>query len=336
MKTPKSIVLGTLMALTLTPALAQEKVQHMNVKFTDGTTQQFKTSDIKDVTFEAAAQEQADIVAKADSVFPYFFHVSYEPADPETTYIMNYLEKSEFDQYASDEDVVADDLLYFTEMAQGYGVELSDIIPNYLASGNYGEWTIDEVKANTDYVVWYYGLTADGKQTTPFYKMTVHTPAVKSQEGTLTLSSEVSGTTLTMTVTPDDTTRRYVGNFVVPVSQVTDISQLPDLMQSRLQNRIADFVYGDYYFGESLGYCTFKGTKKVAFQNMDADTEYYMAAAYVDEEGTVVSTPAYIVGKAESTASTSSATQKALELQPAKKAISVKRHIRNKMPIAHK
>lgn len=332
MKRTKSILLGSMIALSLMPAQAQEKVQRMNVKFTDGTTQQFKTNEIKEVTFEAEAQEEAEIVAKADSVYPYFFHVSYEPADPEATYIMNYLEKSEFDVYASDEEVVAEDLLYYKELAQGYELELSDVLYYYLAKGNYGEWTIDEVKPNTDYVVWYYGLTDDGKQTTPFYKTVVHTPAVKTQEGTFTLSSEVSGNTLTMTITPDDENRRYVGNYVVPVSQVSDVKELPNLMQSRLQSRIADYVYGGYYFEESLGYTTFNGTKKVAFQNMEADTEYYMAAAYVDDEGSIVSTPVYIVGKADS--SSSSAVKKAIELQPAKKKYSVNRHIRNKIPLS--
>ena len=97
------------------------------------------------------------------------------PSDENATYYRGVMSKSEFDEYGSDENVIAADIEYF-QAEDWFGVpgEIAD----YLYSGSQANCYEYLTSADTDYYIYAYGLNADGTVTSDgITKVLIHSNA---------------------------------------------------------------------------------------------------------------------------------------------------------------
>lgn len=152
-----------LFAVQGSACLAQS--ERVTVTLNDGTSQTFAAQSIDSITFSDSKAEAQAISCSLDKVESVYMQFTTMPTDAVDGYNVMYLEKSEFDDtYKSDKEVVDDDLKYFSELATYYGMTLAEVIDAFLYHGEYTEW-ICGLKPDTDYVLWYYGLSTDGTLT---------------------------------------------------------------------------------------------------------------------------------------------------------------------------
>lgn len=94
------------------------------------------------------------------------------PSDPEATYVGMAADKSDFDKYKSEEDLVASDLEYFKSWGDSFEDE-GEHDPNnpswakFLRKGPMVDYEIQLSRPEHDYVFYAYGLNVDGSTTSP-------------------------------------------------------------------------------------------------------------------------------------------------------------------------
>lgn len=303
----------------------------MTIHFNDGTTEKVKVDNIKEVEFSPAEQE-SHFTMTALNAYEYYIKFTISPDDPDMTYNVMYLEKSEYDKYESDEDVVADDLQYFQNYADYYDMELSELLPYWLYTGDLSEYILYDVQPNTEYVIWYYGMDTNGNLTTPFEKVVVKTGSVEKISNTLQVETAVEGTTATLKVTPDDNSLRYFTG-VLPASSASSEEEIAEKMQATICDNLYSYIYDmGVEDTDCLQEMTYTGEQTQNFTGLDANTEYYIIAGYVNDHLAIVSPLAYEkVTTGEASASEAPAkveekaqTVEAATLRPAMK--TVKRH----------
>lgn len=93
---------------------------------------------------------------------------SVTTSDPELTWIPMIAYKEGFDTFASVEEVVEYDIEYFKYLAdrQEEEMTLQQFLETMLATGSLEDVVVDHLTPSTEYVLYAYGLTADGKRTT--------------------------------------------------------------------------------------------------------------------------------------------------------------------------
>lgn len=314
------------------PVFSQNTVQQMTIHLKDGTTEKIKVESIKEVDF-TPSEEESLFTMKDLNAYEYYIKFTIAPSDPTMTYNAMYLEKEEFDNYESEEAVVADDLQYFQDYADYYDMELSELLPYWLYSGDLSEYILD-AQPDTEYVIWYYGMDANGTQTTPFEKIVVKTPKLETIANTLSVEAAAEGTTATLKITPDDNSLRYFTG-VLPASSAANEEEMRVAMQSTICDNLTSYVYDlGKEDTDCLNDITYTGARTQTFENLTAGTEYYLMAGYVNEHLAIVSPLAYQKVTATGTSSSAATTRvqekgdivKAATLRPAMKPDGIKRH----------
>lgn len=309
-------LLTTALCLATVPAMAQTEVETMNVHHKDGTTTTLNLSTIKDVTFgnEEPAASQLNLTG---TMHEYWGEVTANPADEEITYNMMWLEKSEYDRlYPTPEDAVKDDLLYYQQLADGWGMTLEDILSYYLMNGswtNYMGGTDDMgtlvVEPGKQYIVWAYGLNSKGEMTTPFESITLNSPAIQTiTEKPVIKEASANGTSIKVTVTPDNTDRRYI-TYCLPKSAATNADDLVTKAQTAYVNTLIEYMINGYTIDDVLTSFSWNGGEHEATfssQDMKPETDYYVMTAYINDAFTIISPIEWQVVKTGS-ASTASA-----------------------------
>lgn len=267
---------------------AQNK--NMVIHYSDGTTKQYKVEDIDSLTFEQKKESQ-QIALTIDELHEVWAQYTSKAEDPSMTYNVMYLEKSEFDKYASDEDVIEDDIKYFQELADGYGMELSDIIGMYAIDGSYsadGSWTdwLCDLKPNSEYVIWYYGLDLDGTVTTPMYKNTFKTPAVEKIANKIAINVISEEDIMTVMYTPDTDDMRYTCGYMVKEGENTD-EEILNMMQESVSAPFYDYLANGESVTSAIEANTENGTTSIIMERGDESTQYYALAAFVNENGAI-------------------------------------------------
>lgn len=277
----------SLALLAMPSALCLAQSEQVTVSLTDGTTQTFAAEHIDSITFSDSQPQTEALSCSLDKVESVYAQFTITPAEGVGGYNAMYLEKSEFDEYESDEAVVADDILYFTEMAEAYGMTLADVIEAYLYTGTFTEWMCG-LTPDTDYVLWFYGLGTDGKMTTPMQKVTFHTPAAAQISNKIDIKSTTADDTVTVTYTPDDDNIFFANGFIAKSEGLTD-EEIQNEMQLNISESLYDWLSSEEPVTNALGELASKGTVSVTPEGMTSGKDYYAVAAYVNDEGAICS-----------------------------------------------
>lgn len=322
----RNLFLSACVAFSAT-AFAQS--ENMLVHLKDGSVQRFSVDQVDSVSFSSSSSStEKDVLnMKIDEVGQLFATFSAKPESSVGTYNIMYLSKAEYERYKSDDDVVADDLLYFTQLGQYYGMSLSSVLSQVLYSGDVSDW-VTGIVPDDDYVVWGYGMDTNGNLTTPFHKLTFHTLPVEQKGGKvgIDVTYDTDGTP-NITFTPDDNSRAYISGFVPDTLSDADI--LTAIHQS-VSNSLYDYLSGEQSVSDAKKALTDQGVRSVQLSGATAGSSYYAVAAYVSDGCAVESDlcKAHI----EVPASASSVSVKAVKGKAALRAIPAPAKLHRMMP----
>lgn len=298
-------------------ATAAAQSSQMLVHAKDGTVHHFDISNVDSVTFNVAQEAANPLNLKVDKVGQLYALYSTAPEASACPYNVMHLAASDYALYASDDDVVADDLKYYNELATGYGMTIAEVLEYFLYTEGTSEICLP-ILPDTEYVLWGYGMDSEGKVTTPFYKTTFRTAAVEKKEGKISISTgtDDSGNP-TVTFTPDDASRAYVSGFLT--SDMT-AEEAEKTINKSTSSQLYDYYWGEYELDAAIEKISSKGVTTTTLKDATAGKSYYAVAAYVSDGGAIEST----VCKLTVTAGTSDATTTAVEKKapafiPAKK-----------------
>ncbi len=322
----RNLILGACVAFS---ASAFAQTENMLVHLKDGTVQRFSVDQVDSVSFSSASADEKDVLnMKIDEVAQLYAAFSANPESGVGTYNIMYLSKAEYDQYESDEAVVADDLVFFSQYAQYYGMSLSSFLSQVLYNGSMSDF-VTGIAPDEDYVIWGYGMDTNGKLTTPMRKLTFHTLPVEKKEGKLDINvAYATDGTPQITFTPDDTNRAYISGFVPDTLSDSDIVLL---MNQSTSNSLYDYISGESSVSDALKDLADYGVRNVELSGVTAGASYYAVAAYVSNGGAVESNlyKAHIQVPASAT---SAASVKSVNGKPALRAITAPAKLHRMMP----
>lgn len=226
----------------------------------------------------------------ADKVTETSVFFSVTPSDKEMTYITMLVEKSYFDEFATPEEYIQDDIQYFQDYADMYQMSLEEYLSGYVL--NKGDVPLSEVPdctPNTDYIVYAYGLSAQAEVLTDFFYEQVRTKAVEKIDMTFELDYAVDGPVVTASVKPSDDENWYIFN-VIEKSQYTDNDALVSSFQTAISQELA--------FAEMLGMSKEDYIKEIGAQGskdfqltLSATTDYIGFAIAINFSGLLISDP---------------------------------------------
>lgn len=283
----KSLYFTILMALGLLvaiPTQAQSK-RKMLIHMKDKTVQEVLVSSIDSISFvQVAAPSAFDMCV--NEVHPLYASFLIVPKDMNEPYNMMIVEKSEFDKYQSEEDVFADDIRFFQEMANSYQTSLQDILQQMLLTGEYADYHVG-LLPDTEYVMWAYGMSYEGKQTTSMTKVVFRTPAGTHVDGKVAINVTRAADEISAQYVPDNNNMYYTAGVMNETDAISSYF-IPKKLQTAISNVITDYVLGEVPLSEYLANSASKGTSTGTFKGVGTD-KYYVIAAYLDDECCVCS-----------------------------------------------
>lgn len=205
---------------------------------------------------------------------------------------MSYLEKEVFDaEYPTDEALIAEDKQWIEEMAKSYDSSVADMVKSWTYQGNNEEYQANLLPGH-EYVVWMHGMDENANSTTPVTKIAFRAKDVDRIANTVTLNAEKTAEGIKVTASPDDKTKNYTLGFF-PTSKMRDeMTGMPQGTRDYMQTGISSSLY-DYLVSNEMSRFfennAFKGDANITYTNPSRNTEYYIVAAYLDDEAAICS-----------------------------------------------
>lgn len=268
-----------LLPVNMSAQTERNLVLHLN----DNTTQKFAVSSIDSISFESEnPEEKAPFNVELVNISELYAEFRLTPDDPTMTYNMMCEPKSEIDKYPNDDAIFADDKLFYQELAEGYGMTLSELLGYFLITDEFWDFHTG-LLPNTDYVMYMYGMSTEGEKTTPMMKVYFKTKDVQHINNKIAIDAEMKDNCIEVTYTPDDDNLHYTAGLFNAMD-VPDFSQIGTQLQQSISNIITDYVLGETPLSEYLEGYTSKGKSTGRFEGADPDGIYYIVAAYLDDE----------------------------------------------------
>lgn len=239
--------------------------------------------------------------------------VCVEPDDETMNKYVSVVEKEIWDTYSSDEDAIAADMEYFQYMADLSGITLEEVffiqfectwalspyhLFQYIANSENG---YRELRPDTDYTVYCYGINGEGEILTDVYHLYASTePFDLSNPTEYELAVDIDGLTVEMKVRPSDQAQLYNAGFYPVTAEVTE-EQLRMFLQRQTEGTLfmgwsnpdnsiewEDMIQSSFYQGdETVSYEFFNGGQKVIGYAYSVDNDGNMAGPVCMKEFTV-------------------------------------------------
>lgn len=198
--------------------------------------------------------------------------VHFTPSSGKPTYYGIIIDKAYFDDFASDEEYIKDDIDFFKMLAEEGNKPLSAIIEERTVTGEQS-LPFKELKPNTEYVAYAFGVNSDGTVTSGLFKEFFTTP--KPQPSTNQLTLNVSRIGIDGALIEAGTT-----NSDPYILDVWEASKLTGKTDRQIMEAVVA-AYGD----EDLDKITVTGdTPLDVTGRLESDTEY-IALAFGYEAG---------------------------------------------------
>ncbi len=228
--------------------------------------------------------EDAMFVFNVNEVTSSSVNYDLAAADDNMLYILFCMEKELADQFATDEELYLDDMEYLSAYIE-YGYTFEDLA--YM--GDIVGATTSDLSAETEYVLYVYGIDSDGTRLTDIYReyfTTLPKEAVEKIDVTFDIDAQVNGANIDVTVTPSD-------NEVLYYFDILSVAEAEEYYGGDYEAFMADLIayykaYG-YTIDELIAGIASQGVDTYLFEGMDANTEYVIFAMALDEQGNVIS-----------------------------------------------
>lgn len=272
-------------------SIATYAQQDRNVVFhmSDKTTKTVSLAGVDSLTFEKAVRTPLNLDLDIHSTYVKMIMTC---SDPNMHYYVSYLEKDVFDaEYPTDEALVADDKTWMEEMAKSYGMSMSEMVSSFTYTGNFDDYQANLLPGR-EYVVWMHGMDEQANSSTPVTKIAFRTKNVDRIANTVTLTAEKTAEGINVTAKPDDKTKNYTLGFF-PTSKMRDeMTGEPQGTRDYMQTGISSALY-DYLVNNEMPLFfennAFRGDAKITYTNPKDGTEYYIVAAYLDDDAAICS-----------------------------------------------
>lgn len=272
-------------------SIATYAQQDRNVVFhmSDKTTKTVSLVGVDSLTFEKAVRTPLNLDLDIHSTY---IKQIMTCSDPNMRYYVSYLEKELFDEYyPTDDKLIAEDKQWIEEMAKSYNSSVADMVKNWAYQGNYEEYQANLLPGH-EYVVWMHGMDEQANSTTPVTKIAFRAKDVDRIANVVTLTAEKTTEGIKVTASPDDKTKNYTLGFF-PTSKMRDeMTGMPQGTRDYMQTGISSSLY-DYLTNNEMPLFfennAFQGDAKITYTNPKEGTEYYIVAAYLDDEAAICS-----------------------------------------------
>lgn len=272
-------------------SIATYAQQDRNVVFhmSDKTTKTVSLVGVDSLTFEKVVRTPLNLDLEIHSTY---IKQIMTCSDPNMRYYVSYLEKELFDEYyPTDDKLIAEDKQWIEEMAKSYNSSVADMVKNWAYQGNYEEYQANLLPGH-EYVVWMHGMDEQANSTTPVTKIAFRAKDVDRIANVVTLTAEKTTEGIKVTASPDDKTKNYTLGFF-PTSKMRDeMTGEPQGTRDYMQTGISSSLYDYLANGEMSRFFeinAFQGEAKITYTNPSRNTEYYIVAAYLDDEAAICS-----------------------------------------------
>lgn len=272
-------------------SIATYAQQDRNVVFhmSDKTTKTVSLAGVDSLTFEKAVRTPLNLDLDIHSTYVKMIMTC---SDPNMHYYVSYLEKELFDEYyPTDDKLIAEDKQWIEEMAKSYNSSVADMVKNWAYQGNNEEYQANLLPGH-EYVVWMHGMDENANSTTPVTKIAFRAKDVDRIANVVTLTAEIATEGIKVTASPDDKTKNYTLGFF-PTSKMRDeMTGKPQGTRDYMQTGISSSLYDYLTNGEMPRFFennAFQGDANITYTNPSRNTEYYIVAAYLDDEAAICS-----------------------------------------------
>ena len=231
---------------------------------------------------ENKPEEQYDFKLEVTDITSTSCRFSVVPADDKMSYVVMFVEQSEYDAFESDFKYQDDDLAWFEQRALEEGKDLSDWLKDFLRTGPL-ESEEKGLMPGVSYYLYAYGLDYEGYFTTGVTKYAFATPEITQEElGFKIEVTDIGLTKATVNVTADKENAVFFMN-------VFSMDQYQQWGGDETAFATHALALVDYYV--TMGRTTEEmvanlgsvGSESLVFDDLLDDTEYIAYAVGIDE-----------------------------------------------------
>lgn len=222
-----------------------------------------------------------------------YVHETMTTTDETAYYYVSYLEKEIFEAngYDDDETVASEDKKWFEEMAKGWGADLQEIVQSFCFKGDAAEYQAC-LLPDHEYVIWYHGVDKEGNTTTEIKRLPFRTKPVQTISNRIKLKAQKTNDGIFVTCEPDDKNLYYTFGSIAKSNMFDEFTHdeltVRDYMQTGISTQIYDYLASEE-FSEWFKAHANQGDFSLKFDKLVAGEEYYIVAAYVDNEAGICS-----------------------------------------------
>ncbi len=223
--------------------------------------------------------------------------LNIEPENKEMSYWYS-LQLPE-DMPETDEEILAADLEYLNYVADYYGLSLSQLLSTELKSGDL-EWRYQGLEANTEYVLYMYGISFEGAALTTVNKLSFKTTKVEQLDCTfdILVGDNITANSFSVTIIPSDDTVAYFYD-VFPAWMyeeycLSDAANIPAFIAEYIPALASEnSVTVPYAVGTISNYGTIAHDFTLD-DGIEANTSYFVFAVGIGADGTTT-TEAHVI-----------------------------------------
>ena len=223
--------------------------------------------------------------------------LTIEPEDKEMTYWYQLQVKEDMPE--TDEEIFASDMEYLQYIADYYGTPLGQLLADNLLKGDL-EWRYQYLEANTEYVLYMYGMNLNGEAETAVNKLTFKTTKVEQLdcEFDILVGDNITANSFSITIIPsDDTVGYYYDVFPAWMYEeycLSDAANIPAFMAEYLPALASENgVTVSYAVGaiSNYGALTHDFTLE---DGLEANSSYFVFAIGIGADGTATTEAAVV------------------------------------------
>lgn len=223
------------------------------------------------------------LTLKIDKIEATAVVISVDALDPETTWIGQIVGKEWFDSF-TEEDIYYEDLAYFRQMASDANVTLEEYLAQVLSKGSHSGIRMKGLDAESEYVVYVYGMSEYGVPTTSIYAEGFTTTApYEGNDVTYDINVVCERTTAKISIQPSHEGVAYYNNITTREHYEQCGSDINALVEDVVNTALDNYLYWDYTEAEFYEYNTTYLAVNYDFETASA-TDYVVFAFKWDEE----------------------------------------------------
>ena len=215
--------------------------------------------------------------------------LTIEPEDKEMTYWYQLQVKEDMPE--TDEEIIASDIAYLQYIADYYGTPLGQLLADNLLKGDL-EWRYQYLEANTEYVLYMYGMDINCETLTAVNQLTFKTTKVEQLdcEFDILVGDNITSNSFSITIVPsDDTVGYYYDVFPAWMYEeycLSDAANIPAFMAEYIPALAAEnSVTVAYAVGAISNYGTIAHDFTLE-DGLEANTSYFVFAIGIGADGT--------------------------------------------------